>query len=56
MAKNTAQTKIARTARNYVAKHMRTFNKASVQEDKTKYNRKSKHKKYNLDLRLSITV
>ena len=31
---------------NPVAKHARTFNKATVQRDRTKYKRKSKHKEY----------
>ena len=29
---------------NPVAKHARTFNKATVQRDRTKYKRKDKHK------------
>jgi hypothetical protein len=29
---------------NFVAKHCRTYNKATVQRDRTKYVRKSKHK------------
>ena len=32
------------TQRNLVAKYAREFNKAVVMEDKTKYNRKKKHK------------
>lgn len=31
-------------SRNLVAKHARTFNKATVQRDRTKYSRKTKHK------------
>lgn len=31
--------------RNYVAKYAREFNRAAVHEDKTKYNRKRKHRK-----------
>lgn len=30
---------------NFVAKYARQFNKAAVHEDKTKYNRKRKHRK-----------
>ena len=30
--------------RNFVAKHARTFNKAKVFRDRTKYYRKEKHK------------
>ena len=29
---------------NYVAKHMNTYNKPSVEVDKSKYTRKQKHK------------
>lgn len=30
--------------KNPVAKHCRTFNKATVQKDRTKYQRKTKHR------------
>lgn len=32
--------------RNYVAKNCYQFNKPKIQQDKTKYSRKSKHKRY----------
>lgn len=32
---------------NFVAKHARTFNKAQVHRDRTKYKRKDKHRKSN---------
>ena len=34
--------------RNFVAKHLRTFNKPKVHKDKTKYTRKAKYKKFDL--------
>lgn len=48
---------------NFVAKYARQFNKAAVHEDKTKYNRKRKHRKntdydafFMLDKPLSVSL
>lgn len=47
MAKKKKGVSEAPVQQNFVAKHARTFNKASVHRDRTKYKRKDKHRNKN---------